>query len=393
MATLLGILLPQSALAALEVQFEATPLFLNADIKPGDVVSRTVTVTNTGSESEQIIFDFQNEFSDGLADVMELAVTTDESTLVDNFFTELFALGEIDLGTLTADTSETYTFTAFLDPAIGNEYQLTELGFDLVIGFAGGETVTDGGGSGGSGGGGGGSADDSDFSLFNEAVTTPTNTSALLTWNTNEPATSYAVCGNLESGPFVLDADDALFGYEFDIDEDTSKGLSHELLFTGLSIGQYECRVASREETGDEFTVSGALPFAFLPGGQVEGITTTATPQPVINSNIFTPTGQVAGVSNTTGGKGTFGGLTYEEFRAEIDERRAREQVAGAADSSSSTTQNEDLLRERPTDAFASTSSPNDSLGGFLADNWWWLLLVGGLGIVSARFLAKLLVR
>ena len=137
---------PQFVLAALEVQFEETPLFLNADIKPGDVVSRTVTVTNTGPESQTVIFDFQNEFSDDLADVMELSVTTDNGVLVDNFFTNLFALGEIALGALSAGESQQYTFTAFLDPAIGNEYQLSQFGFDLVIGFQDGQAVTDSGG-------------------------------------------------------------------------------------------------------------------------------------------------------------------------------------------------------------------------------------------------------
>lgn len=387
-------LLPSAAFAALEVQFQATPLFVDADVKPGDVVSRTVIVTNTGPEAETIIFDFRNEFSDGLADVMELAVTTDSNTFADNFFTNLFALGEINLGELAAGASQEYVFTASLDPATGNEYQLSEFGFDLLIGFQGGETVTDGGGGNGGGGGGGGgnNGGSSEFNLFNEAVTTPTNSSADLTWNTNRPATSFAVCGNLENGPFTLDANDELFGYEFSSTEDVTKSLEHEMSFTRLEIGEYECRVASREQVSDRFTVSGPLRFAFLPPGQVEGVTTSVTPRPIINSNFFTPTGLVAGASDN-GGKGTLGGPTYAEWRAELDERRANEIAAeAAADAAVQAERDERALRARESVTASSgdqTSEP-DSVVGFVTNNWWWLLLLGLLAVISARTLAKM---
>lgn len=377
------VLIPQVTLAALQVQFEATPLFLNADIKPGDVVSRTVTVTNTGPDSETVIFDFQNEFSDGLADVMELAVTTDTNTYADNFFTNLFALGQMNLGTLNSGDSAEYTFTAFLDPTIGNEYQLSEFGFDLILGFQGGAMVTDSGGSGGGGGGG-----STLFTLFNEDVTTPTNSSAELTWNTNRPASSYAVCGDTSDGPFALDANDALFGYVFASTEDTSTSLQHKVTFEGLALGNYECRVASREKTSDKFTVSGPLDFAFLPAGQVEGISIDAPvpTRPLVSSNLFTPAGIVAGASS--GGKGTFGGPTYAEWRAELDARRANE-IAAEEALASSTQANKDAaaLRERPRVQSSSSETKSNSADGFLADNWWWMVLLAMAGSVSIRSL------
>jgi hypothetical protein len=385
---------PQFVLAALEVQFEETPLFLNADIKPGDVVSRTVTVTNTGPESQTVIFDFQNEFSDDLADVMELSVTTDNGVLVDNFFTNLFALGEIALGALSAGESQQYTFTAFLDPAIGNEYQLSQFGFDLVIGFQDGQAVTDSGGGSGGGGGGGSLNRDSVFTVLNEGVTTPTNSSAVLTWATNLPGTSYAVCGDLANGPFVLDAEDDLFGYEFASVEDEVTKVQHEVTFSGLSIGEYECRVASREQTTDEFTVSGPVQFALLPPGQVEGVSTSITPntQPLVQSNVFTPNGMTAGASDT-GGKGTLGGPTYAQWRADLDQRRAKEIAAEEAKEASSTrsAQNNDAVRERPSAQSASSAADNQSFGGFLGKNWWWLLALGAAAIVAGRALGRMM--
>jgi len=61
----------------------------------------------------------------------------------DTTFSDLFDWGEVALGALPAQSSQTYEFTAFLNPAVGNAYQQAELRFDLLIGFSGGEMVND----------------------------------------------------------------------------------------------------------------------------------------------------------------------------------------------------------------------------------------------------------
>src|SRR6056297_4351777 len=91
---------PVAALAALEVVFEATPLFENANVLPGDAVTRTVTVTNTGTEAQEVIFSLENTFSDGLADVMEMAVVSESDLYADTTLSGLFSWGEVDLGVL-----------------------------------------------------------------------------------------------------------------------------------------------------------------------------------------------------------------------------------------------------------------------------------------------------
>jgi hypothetical protein len=197
------------------------------------------------------------------------------------------------------------------------------------------------------------------------------------------------VCGNKAASPFVLDPSDRLFGYQFASAESLSKVLQHSVTFTSLSIGEYECRVASREDITDDFTVSGALDFAFSPAGLVEGITTAAPTQPTIARNIFMPLGQVAG--DSTGGKGTFGGPTYAEWRAELDARRANEKAAETAAAEALEAERESAaLRDRSTDQSTSSDQSDTSATGFLATNWWWLLLVGILAIISARTLARL---
>jgi len=367
---LLGFLVPSTALAALAVTFEQAPLFVGANVMPGDAVTRTVTVTNTGAVPEAVVFKLDNTFSDGLAEVMELAVISGAAVYSDTTFGSLFGVAEIPLGTLPAGASKTYDFTSLLDPAVGNEYQLTTLGFDLLIGFSGGVLVPDtpSNGGGGGGGGGGNSSGSTVFDLFNEAVVVTDNSVATLTWNTNRSATSYAVCGNDNDGPFTLNPDDALFGYVFATTEDTAKISAHTAEFADLTTGRHSCRVASREDVQDDFTVSGELYFTILPPGEVLGI---ADGQPLTAGNVFQPIATVAGIS--TGGKGLH--LSYEEYRAELDALKAAAEVraldAAAAAESLDTTA-----------ADTSASPIDDIIARTTNTSWWWLmgLLLLGLG-------------
>jgi len=354
---LLGVFVPYVAYAALEVTFEAAPLFVNANVLPGDAVTRTVIVTNTGPDAEEVIFSLENTSSDGLADVMEVAVTSGAQVYADTTFSDLFDWGEVALGALPAQSSQTYEFTAFLNPAVGNAYQQAELRFDLLIGFSGGEMVNDTTISRGGGGGGG-----SNFSLFNESVEVVDDTTARLTWDTNRSATSYAVCGNEDDGPFTLDPDARFFGYTFASTEDTATVRTHSVDFTDLSSGIYLCRVASREDIDDDFTVSRELQFAITPAGLVEGI---ADSQPFIQGNIFQPTPSVAGAS--TGGKGAH--LTYEEYRAQLDAMKlAREANAPNIPTLTTTTRSQPIA-DTPPAVDASDSDQNNR-------NYWPFALV-----------------
>ena len=361
----LSLFFPYYAQAALVVTFEETPLFLNADVLPGDSVTRTVTVGNTGAESEEIIFSLENTFSDGLADVMEMAVVSGSDVYADTTFTALFGWGEVDLGTLPAGDSKTYEFTSLLNPAVENQYQLSELGFDLLIGFSGGETITDAPPA-ATGGGGNGRNNNQDFSLFNEVVKVEDNSIASLTWDTNRSATSYAVCGNEAVGPFVLNPTDRLFGYVFSSIEDTTKVRSHAVDFIDLETGTYVCRVASREETSDEFTVSGELSFVITPGGLIAGITDS---KPLVQGNVFQPSPGVAGVS--TGGKGVH--LTYAEYRAELDAMQAARDAAADEDTSSTT-------KPKP---IAKSDASADTPGPVQAGTTYWMFILIGLVLLS----------
>lgn len=314
---------PVAMAQSLSVVFEEQPLFKDADVKPGDSTDRTVTVTNNGDEAEDVFVAAQNTSNDGLADVMELLVVDDATqSHFSDTFAEFFATGGAELGSIAAGDSVTYTFTASLPIGTGNEYQKSSFGFDLVVGFVNGDIVTDepdeqpmlfGMGGGGVG-----------LILSNENATTTAAKSALITWNTNRPATSYVVCGDTSFGPFTLTTEFPLYGYQFVIPESTDLVTEHKMVQTGLEPGTYECRPASRERTTDRFTVGRPLTFT-IPEGAVLG---ERAPEPERPEVTIPPTipAQPPGSVLGKGWKGA--GLTYDEWRAEVDRERAeRERI------------------------------------------------------------------
>jgi hypothetical protein len=291
------------------VDFSATPLFAEANLLPGDAVARTVTVTNTGVEAETVEFGFENVINGPLATEMELVVDNGSTVYVDDTFTTLFAGDSYPLGTLGTNESRTYTFTAALPPTAPNPLQTETFGFDLLIGFAGAEAVSDRARafSGGS----------RTLQLFNEAATVEEELGgAFVTWNSNRPASSYLVCGVREAGPFSLSEEAPLFGYDFALEEQVGAVTSHGLALSDLDPGEYECRPAGRTRSSAGFTVGDPVRFTIPePVGAVAGARTSVSPQElqeflagIMESR---PGGSVLGVSGKGGGN-----LSYAEFRA-----------------------------------------------------------------------------
>lgn len=336
------------------VVFEETPLFLDANIEPGDSVSRTITVTNTGAESEEVYLSSSNVYSTGLGEVMELSVTAPGSSYFAGVFDDFFADTPLTLGSLAGGESRVYSLAANLPSDVGNAYQTKQLGFDLIIGFVGGGEVTDN-----PGGGGGGTIQ---LRIFNEEVDSVAGNSATLSWNTNLNASTYLVCGVVSDEAFVLTAIPPLFGYQFTLPEADADTKIHTAVLNGLDIGEYECRPAGRGSPSKPFTVGEALRFAIDPEGQVAGV---ATSQPVIGGLISAPTGSVLGAS----GKGTFGGPTYDEWKAELEAERAAKAAAEAASSTNGGSIND-------TESTNTTEGESEDGSIYTKIPWYWFLLV-----------------
>ena len=324
-----GIGIVSAQAQSLTVDFEAEPLFLDADVKPGDSTTRTVTVTNGANEGDEVRVSIQNAFDAGLASAMRLRIQADGTTYFDDTFTVFFSLSDpyIELGSIGANSTRVYEFIASIPTTAGNEYQTTQLGFDLVIGFASGQTFTDT--PGGSGGGGG----SVQLTVFNEAVST-LGDSATVTWNTNLPATSYLLCGDVEFGPFSLTTAAPLFGYQFVVPENPTLTTTHEMIQTGLAAGTYECRPASRLSETGAFTIGRAVVFT-IPEGIVAGEDISVPTEPTEPTATLVwqpqPTGSVLGA----GKKGLLGAPTYDEWRAELERERAEREAREQAEATS----------------------------------------------------------
>lgn len=283
----------------LVVNFEADPLFSEANFLPGNEVVRTVGVTNNSEESQDIIVESINATDeDGLGDELNLVIKEGATTLYDDTLGEFLRAGEVSLSELGVDNSTTYSFGVTFNSGSDNDTQATNLGFDLCVGFEGGETNcggttvggeggTDGGGtsggggssggSGGGGGGGGGIIDHTPLEVFNEEVTDTNNTSvtAVIEWDSNLLSTSQVVYGKESDGPYSLNMTvDPYFGYPQGTLEDKAKVTHHVVVLTGLDVGEtYLYRVVSRASPP---TVGFEQKFTLAQEGNYTGATPTS---------------------------------------------------------------------------------------------------------------------
>ena len=267
---LVGAFIASPAIAYAEnlvVDFDPNPLFEQNNFLPGDISIGKAKVTNNSGSTQTVITESINGFdADGLGGHLNLTIIDSDSV---SYFTNTLAHflsdGEVTLGTLDNGESKTYTFTVSFININDNEYQGKSLGFDVCVGFEGGETncgdtvvgsENDTGGGGSSGGGGtstgtsGISNPPTSLDVFNEE-TIEINTedaTAMIEWNSNLLSTSQVIYGKQSEGSYSLNlAVDPYFGYPLGTVEDPVKVIHHSVQLINLEVGQtYLYRVVSR---------------------------------------------------------------------------------------------------------------------------------------------------
>ncbi|MCH7598032.1 fibronectin type III domain-containing protein [Patescibacteria group bacterium] len=268
----------------LVVVFEENPLFSEANFLPGNEVIRTVEVTNDSGSPQNIIVEAINALDDdGFGDVLDIVIKEGVAILYDDPLGTFLRAGEVPLSSLGDGVSTTYSFGITFDSSSDNDTQKTVLGFDLCVGFEGGDTNcggtevggegdTEGGGPsvtiGSSGGGGGPIIDLIFLEVFSEEVT-ETNvvtTTAVIEWDSSLLSTSQVIYGKESEGPYSLNLTvDPYFGYPLGTVEDPSKVIHHTVTLTGLEVGvTYVYRVVSRSSPP---TVGFQQTFALVEGG------------------------------------------------------------------------------------------------------------------------------
>jgi len=128
---------PVSAMAKLNVVFENTPLFSEANILPGDSVSRYIKVSNPDDINYRVgtkAVDIADP--DGLGDVLQLVISGHVSGI--EYFNDSlseFLNGDIVLlEDMSSGDSVQYDYYVYFEEQSGNDYQLKSLYFDIELG-------------------------------------------------------------------------------------------------------------------------------------------------------------------------------------------------------------------------------------------------------------------
>jgi len=267
----------------LSVQFVPNPLFHSSNFLPGDQTTGQVTVTNYSGNTQTILTEAINIFdNDNFGSLLHLKISGSSGVIFDDSLAHFFAnTGELPLGTLADRQSAVFTYAISFIDSNDDSYQGKTLGFDVCVGFQGGNShcgnttvgdegggtgdngnTGDTGGTGGSGnnggsggvifgvGLGGGGAGAVGLNISNEQAPNISSIgqsgSATITWDTNKLSTSQVIYGPVSGGPYTLNLSAVNFGYPFGTVEDPAKVLHHSVLLTGLVPGQtYVYRVVS----------------------------------------------------------------------------------------------------------------------------------------------------
>jgi hypothetical protein len=255
----------------LHVQFTPDPLFNKPNFLPQDETSGLVTVTNNSGTEQNILTEAINILdNDHFGNLLHLKIVGNNKTFFDDSLTNFFiGAGEVPLGSISSGESKTFTYIISFTDFNNNSYQEKTLGFDVCVGFEGGNShcgntiIGDEGGgtrengNGGVSGGtiygsGGGSSGSVGISLAisNEQANDVSNVSpsgsVIINWITNKLSTSQVIYGLVSGGPYTLTLIPPNFGYPFYTVEDLTKVTNHSVLLTGLIPGQtYVYRVVS----------------------------------------------------------------------------------------------------------------------------------------------------
>jgi len=274
--------LVQAENSPLEVEFEKTPLFKEANFLPGDSVTRWVRVTNNTGQPQRIATEAINwpGFPDpddvpekDLSRALEIIIrekggsdlyggSLGKKTLFD-FYKD----GEIYLSDVSSNGTKEYEFEITFPSDKRNEWQGATTTFDILIGFQGVEGKVPPGTPPGGGGGGGYIPG---LTIKNEGAFYISTSTATITWQTSYFSTSKVIY-DTQPGKFDLSAGEPSYGYTFYKEGDDSgnpKVTFHSVTLTGLTPSTtYYYRCVSHASPP---TISREYSFTTLPSPEGE---------------------------------------------------------------------------------------------------------------------------
>lgn len=127
---------------------EGDPIFVVTNMAPGESQSRTVSVTNDAATARMVaVRGIKTSETNALATALDFVISegatdryggtsiTGPKTLQD-FFDETAGFDGVDLSSLAPSATTSYTFKATFKPGSGNEFQNSQVIFDLMIGIS-----------------------------------------------------------------------------------------------------------------------------------------------------------------------------------------------------------------------------------------------------------------
>lgn len=311
--------------ADLVIEFEQDPLFSESNFLPGSEVIRWVEVTNNSAEPQSIAAEainfpgfpyIEDVPTDDLSRVLMIEIEENSANLFSGTLFDFYQNGETYLSDVPAGEAKIYDFIISF-PINESDYQEKTTGFDIIVGTqgegkgGGGTGPSDtGGGTEGDGGneGGGGAVVKPALTIKKTVIATPATTSALITWTTSYPSTSYVIYAAPDEAHTLNLSDNTgtppKYGYphatpEYDINP---KVMNHSVTIAGLVPGvEYHFRAVSHAS----LAVSKQYTFTTLTETNLPGDPTGPTGGNGTSSN---PTGGTGTGTNPTGPTGPTGG-------------------------------------------------------------------------------------
>lgn len=124
------------AVGDLTINWQSDPLFVVANMLPGDTESRTVEVVNGASTARAVaVRGVKTSEILAFAGILDFVIQEESTEVWSGKLQDFFDEPSIALSTLGAGATTHYTFTATFPASAGNEYQGAEVVFDIIFGI------------------------------------------------------------------------------------------------------------------------------------------------------------------------------------------------------------------------------------------------------------------
>ncbi len=245
----------------LVVNFVPNPLFGESNFLPGQASVANINIQNNSVSSRSVAIKAINKNdADNFGEQLHLKIQDSNQIYFDDSLANFFDQNLVNLAKLQAGDSTNYNLTVDFNSETGNDYQDKTLGFDIQLIFSSKENLdstqiviaSSGGGTG---------VDYVGLNIFNELASHQTKDSAIISWFTNQSATSRVIYSRSQDAHVFQAFSSPSYGYQYSTSEDRVLVTFREIKLSELDADTlYYFRVISHRNNQAE-TVSPEYSF------------------------------------------------------------------------------------------------------------------------------------